>query len=62
VKVGRIAAGLDPQPTGLEYEEADCASGSIGKPIGLADWVQTGLYAAGLDPLTPVGGPTAASQ
>jgi len=56
VKIGRFAAGLDPQPTGLQYEEADCApkpTGS-GKPIGLADWVQAGRYAAGLDQLTPL--------
>jgi hypothetical protein len=54
VKIGRYAAGLDPQPTGLQYQEADCASGSVGKPINLADWVQAGRYAAGLDPLKPV--------
>jgi len=62
VKVGRFAAGLDPQPTGLQYQEADCAPRSTlgsGKAIGLADWVEAGRYAAGLDALTPVGGPSA---
>lgn len=64
VWMGRIVVGLEPQPTGLAYQAADCAPrGSLGSggPIGLTDWVQTGRYVVGLDPLTPIGGPTAAN-
>jgi hypothetical protein len=65
VKVGRYAVGLDPQPTSMAYECADCAPRSTlgsGKPIDLADWVETGRYAVGLDPITPAGGPSAATS
>jgi len=61
VKVGRIVAGLDPAPTGVDFKKADCAPrSSLGNgSLSITDWVQAGRYAAGLDPLTPVGGPSA---
>lgn len=60
VKVGRIVAGLDPAPTGVDFMKADCAPRStLGSgTLTISDWVQAGRYAAGLDPLTPVGGPS----
>ncbi len=60
VKVGRIVAGLDPAPTGVDFMKADCAPRStLGNgSLSVTDWVQAGRYAAGLDPITPVGGPT----
>jgi hypothetical protein len=60
VKIGRIVAGLDPAPTGVAFMKADCAPRStLGSgTLTISDWVQAGRYAAGLDPLTPVGGPT----
>ena len=60
VKVGRIVAGLDPAPTGVDFMKADCAPRStLGSgTLTISDWVQAGRYAAGLDPITPVGGPT----
>lgn len=59
VRVGRIVAGLDPAPTGIDFLKADCAGRStLGNGVlSITDWVQAGRYAAGLDPLTPVGGP-----
>jgi hypothetical protein len=65
VKIGRIVAGLDPRPTGVDFLRADCAprlnsDGSLrlgNGTLSISDWVQAGRYAAGLDPLTPVGGP-----
>ena len=61
VKVGRIVAGLDPVPTGVDFMKADCAPrSSFGNgALSITDWVQAGRYAAGLDPLTVVGGPAA---
>ena len=61
VKVGRIVAGLDPAPTGIDFLKADCAPrSSLGNgALSITDWVQAGRYAAGLDPLTAVGGPAA---
>jgi len=66
VKIGRIVAGLDPRPTGVDFLKVDTAprtnsDGSLrlgGGTITIADWVQAGRYVAGLDPITPVGGPT----
>ncbi len=66
VKIGRIVAGLDPRPTGVDFLKADCAprlntDSTLrlgGGTLSIADWVQAGRYAAGLDPLTAVGGPT----
>lgn len=59
VRVGRIVAGLDAVPTGIDFLKADCSPRSaLGNGIlSVTDWVQAGRYAAGLDPLTPVGGP-----
>lgn len=59
VRVGRIVAGLDAAPTGIDFLKADCAGRStLGNGVlSITDWVQAGRYAAGLDPLTPVGGP-----
>ena len=67
-KVGRIVAGLDPAPTGIDFIKADCSprlntDGSLRRGNGsltIADWAQAGRYAAGLDPLTPAGGPSSA--
>ena len=61
VKVGRIVAGLDPIPSGIDFMKADCAPrNSLGNgSLSVTDWVQAGRYAASLDPLTPVGGPAA---
>ena len=63
VKVGRYAAGLDPIPSGAQFQRADCAPKStLGNGvINVSDWVQAGRYAAGLDPLTKAGGPTGPS-
>ncbi len=66
VKIGRIVAGLDPRPTGVDFLKVDTAprlntDGSLrlgGGTLTIADWVQAGRYVAGLDPITPVGGPT----
>jgi hypothetical protein len=66
VKIGRIVAGLDPRPTGVDFLKVDTAprlntDGSLrlgGGTLTIADWVQAGRYVAGLDPVTPVGGPT----
>ncbi|NBO56677.1 MAG: hypothetical protein EBU84_19260 [Actinobacteria bacterium] len=66
MKIGRIVAGLDPKPTGADFLKTDCAprlntDGSLrlgNGSLSVADWVQAGRYAAGLDPLTPVGGPS----
>jgi len=60
VKIGRIVAGLDPVPAGVDFMKADCAPrSSLGNgALSITDWVQAGRYAAGLDPLTSVGGPS----
>ena len=60
VKVGRIVAGLDPLPVGVDFMKADCAPRSTfgNGVLSITDWVQAGRYAAGLDPGTPVAGPT----
>ena len=53
-------AGLDTPASGGEFQRADCAPRTTlgdGK-ITVTDWVQAGRYAAGLDPITAVGGPT----
>jgi hypothetical protein len=51
---------LDYPTNAAEFQRADCAPRStLGDgAITVIDWVQVGLYAAGLDPLTVVGGPT----
>jgi hypothetical protein len=60
--MGRFAAGLETPPApGSEFMRADCAPrASCGDgSISIADWVQTGRYAVGLDPLAAAAGPTA---
>jgi hypothetical protein len=59
------AAGVANVSDGLLFEQADCAPRTVNGNLTLgdgdltiSDWVQAGRYAAGLDPLTPVGGPT----
>jgi uncharacterized protein (TIGR03437 family) len=63
VQVGRFVAAFDTANSGAEFQRADCAPrASLGDgQITIADWVQAGRYAAGLDPIVPVGGPTAPS-
>jgi hypothetical protein len=58
--VGRFAARLDYPTNASEFQRADCAPrATLGNgEITVSDWVQAGRYAVGLDPLTPVGGPT----
>jgi uncharacterized protein (TIGR03437 family) len=59
--LGRFVARLDVVDAGSEFQRADCAPRSaLGDGnLNLSDWVQGGRYAAGLDPLTPAGGPAA---
>jgi hypothetical protein len=47
-----------------EFQRADCAPrATLGNGfISITDWVQAGRYAAGLDPITPVGGPVQPAQ
>src|ERR1044071_4731443 len=61
VLIGRFVAHLDTPANGSEFQRADCAPrASLGDGrLSITDWVQAGRYAAGLDPLTPAGGPTA---
>ena len=58
--VGRFAAKLAAPLSGDEFQRIDCAPrAKLGDgAITVADWVQAGRYAAGLDPLTPTGGPS----
>jgi hypothetical protein len=51
---------LDTISNGLEFQRADSAPrDTLGDgQITVADWVQMGRYAAGLDPITAVGGPS----
>jgi len=61
VQVGRFVAGLDLTNSPSEFQRADCAPRTtLGDGhLSIIDWVQAGRYAMSLDPLTPVGGPTA---
>jgi hypothetical protein len=61
--VGRLAVGLETTANASEFTRADCAPRStLGNGvIGIADWVQAGRYAAGLDPQTAAGGPNGIS-
>jgi uncharacterized protein (TIGR03437 family) len=61
VQTGRFAAGFDTAAAGSEFQRADTAPRStLGNgAITISDWVQTGRYSAGLDPIAPAGGPTA---
>jgi hypothetical protein len=58
--MGRFVAGLDTPNPGSEFQQADSAPRSTfgDGVITIADWVQCGRYAAGLDPATAAGGPT----
>ncbi len=58
--MGRFVARLDYPTNAAQFQRADCAPrGTLGDgAIKVTDWVQVDRYEAGLDPLTPVGGPT----
>jgi hypothetical protein len=60
--IGRLVAGLEEAIDPWQFARADCAPReSLGDGVlSLIDWVQAGRYAAGLDPLTPAGGPNTA--
>ena len=62
VQIGRFVAGLDPTPSGNEFQRADNAPrDTLGDGrITLIDWVQAGRYVAGVDAAAVAGGPTAA--
>jgi hypothetical protein len=61
LEAGRLVAGLDAITTSGEFQRLDCAPRStLGDgQINVADWVQVGRYAELMDPIVPVGGPTA---
>ncbi len=61
VQEGRYVARLDNPAGPGEYQRADCAPQATrgDGAITVIDWVQAGRYAVGLDPLLPVGGPSA---
>ena len=61
VQEGRYVARLDNPASASEYQRADCAPQSTrgDGAITVLDWVQVGRYAVGLDPVVPVGGPSA---
>ena len=63
-QIGKFATGLETANSGSEFQRADCAPrSSLGDgKIGIADLVQAMRYEAGLDALTPVGGPSVAIQ
>ncbi len=63
VMLGRILAGLEPPPTGCEFQRADTAPrGTFGDgQLDINDWVQAGRYVAALDPVTPASGPSGPS-
>lgn len=58
--IGKLSVGSETAQKGLEFQKADSAVRStLGDgQIVVSDWVQCGRYLSGLDPLTPVGGPT----
>ncbi|MBS1786963.1 MAG: hypothetical protein JST85_04540 [Acidobacteria bacterium] len=60
VRVGNIISGLVPGLSADELKRADCAPrNTLGNgSLTVADWVQAGRYAAALDPLVQVGGPS----
>ena len=66
IQLGRFVAGLDTTGSVSEFSRADCAprlvNGALIGGDGLIDGtdvVQAGRYAAVLDPVTPMAGPTA---
>jgi hypothetical protein len=58
--MGRYVARLDYPTNGSEFQRADCAPRSTrgDGSIKVTDWVQSGRYAFGWDPLSVTGGPT----
>ena len=60
---GQFVAQLAVPTSPSQFQRADCAPRSTlgDADLTVIDWVQTGRYALGLDPLTVTGGPTAAS-
>ena len=50
-RIGRLVVGLDPSPTGSQFQRADTAPRSLGGDgrLSVADYIQVGRYAAGLD-------------
>lgn len=60
VLIGRMVAGKLSASPGLEFMKADCSPRTTlgdGR-LTVADWAQAGRYVAGLDPVTPAGGPS----
>jgi hypothetical protein len=57
--LGRYVARLEAPATPGEFQRADCAPRLAAGDglLSVTDWVQEGRFAAGLDPLAPVGGP-----
>ena len=60
LQMGRYVSRQDYPTNAAQFQRADCAPRlSLGDgSIRVSDWVQTGRYLAGLDPLSPTGGPT----
>jgi len=58
--MGRYVARLEYPTNAAGFQRADCAPRTtLGDgAIKVTDWVQIDRYVSGLDPLTPVGGPT----
>ncbi|HIG31391.1 MAG TPA: hypothetical protein EYQ50_27720 [Verrucomicrobiales bacterium] len=63
--MGRLVAGLDTPQSTDELRRADTAPRLnrdvpvLGDgTVTISDWVQAGRYVAGLDAVTPSGGPT----
>jgi hypothetical protein len=58
--MGRYVARLENPTNAAQFQRADCAPRTtLGDGvIRVTDWVQVDRYVSGLDPLTPVGGPT----
>src|SRR5262249_27254717 len=64
LRVGGLGGGIETAGIGRYFQRADCAPiATVGNgSIPIADWVQAGRYATGLDPVTPAGGPTGPSM
>ena len=58
---GQFVAGLIAPTNASEFQRIDCAPRSTfgDGQLSTCDWVQAGRYANGLDPATPIGGPSA---
>ncbi len=59
-QIGRFVAGIETASPGIEFQRADCwPESSLGDGrLTIADWVQAGRYAAGIDAPVSAGGPT----